>query len=129
MSLHPLRFWYYTKHHLNEIGSIFQVYSFPRSIILQRFFVSAWGWFSKKHQFSSRENNFFESYFSRFFFLKFIAEVVPEAKNVVQSNSYSNWRGAECFKISTTRLMEFHRSGTWKISQNNEIPFIRYLKS
>ncbi len=67
--------------------------------------------------------------FFQFFPLEIHCWGVPEAKNTVQPNSYIKWRGAEHFEISLIRLMEFHQSYTWKISQIDEIPLAWYLKN
>ncbi len=74
---------------------------------------------------------FLKVIFSVFFFFFFEIHYwgVPEAKNALQPNSYSKWRGAKCFEISMTRLMEFHWSGTWKINYIDGISLIWYLKS
>ncbi len=69
----------------------------------------------------------FLSYFFSFFPLEIHWWYVPEGKNAVQPNSYSKWRDIERFEISMTRLMEFHWSGTWKISQIDGIPWVWYL--
>ncbi len=82
----------------------------------------------KSVNFQVGKNNFLEVFSSFFFFLEIHYWDVPEAKNAVQPNSKTKWRGAESFEISMTRLMEFH-SGTWKISQIDGIPLFWYLKN
>ncbi len=75
------------------------------------------------------EKNYFLKVFFRFFLLEMYCWGVPEAKSAIPPNSYSKWRNAERFEISMTRSMEFHRSGTGKISQIDRIPSVCYLKS